>query len=430
MIRIAAIAALIIIVFVSVVIFWPEELKPPSNLTEIGRPLALGLTYHNLDGNRVVSGRGSLPSSEPIDIGLDGRPRWLVAVPHPGGGSVWIVVLDGGRVQGFLLSGGGYRTIEVEPEQLPPEMPPLILISNGTPKVLLPPGTSDSQKTHPIVIENKSIAFIEGGDIVFWNDTEIQRLDIEALDDARVLMDEEKRLLVLAGPSGDYRHGVLGDDIEASGFVMMEPGEEGYGVSLSASVPGGKVIEGLMPIWADVDGDRSREIIVTVSDAEGGAQILVYSEKGSIIARGPPIGRGFRWRHQIAIGPVGPNGETELVVVLTPHIGGEVEYYRLEGKDLRIVAKIGGYTSHVYGSRNLDMAAVGDFDGDGSLELLLPNQDRTELGAIRRNLGGAEVAWSLRVGGVVTTNLAVYPSDEAMSVGVGREDGVLRIWAS
>jgi hypothetical protein len=52
------------------------------------------------------------------------------------------------------------------------------------------------------------------------------------------------------------------------------------------------------------------------------------------------------------------------------------------------------------------MAAAGDFDGDGRTELLLPNQTRTELGAIRRTTDGAAVAWTIPLDGVLSTNLA------------------------
>ena len=42
-----------------------------------------------------------------------------------------------------------------------------------------------------------------------------------------------------------------------------------------------------------------------------------------------------------------------------------VEFFQLENNELRIVAQVPGYTSHIIGSRNLDMALAGDFDGDG-----------------------------------------------------------------
>jgi hypothetical protein len=67
---------------------------------------------------------------------------------------------------------------------------------------------------------------------------------------------------------------------------------------------------------------------------------------------------------------------------------GVVEFYQWREDTLQIVARVPGYTSHVIGTRNLDMAAAGDFDGDGRFELLLPNQQRTTLGGIRRTEDG------------------------------------------
>jgi len=101
----------------------------------------------------------------------------------------------------------------------------------------------------------------------------------------------------------------------------------------------------------------------------------------------------------------------------------------LEGDQLRTVAQVPGYTSHVIRTCNLDIAAAGDFDGDGQVELLLPNLARTELGAIRRTEDGAEVVWMVPVDGMVTTNLAgVTLAEGNLAVAVGRDDGTLRLW--
>jgi hypothetical protein len=148
-----------------------------------------------------------------------------------------------------------------------------------------------------------------------------------------------------------------------------------------------------------------------------------------MLAAGPAIGQGYRWRNQAAVAPSGPDGQLELVDVLTPHIGGTVEFFQLHDDLLQLVAGTTGYTSHVINTRNLDMALAGDFDGNGQIELLLPNQQRTELSIIQHTADGAEAAWVIPVGGQLTTNVAaVTLMDNRLAVGVGRDDGVLRVW--
>lgn len=115
--------------------------------------------------------------------------------------------------------------------------------------------------------------------------------------------------------------------------------------------------------------------------------------------------------------------------MLTPHLGGGVQFYRLNGNSLDVVARLTGYTSHQIGSRNLDMAAAGDFDGDGRLELLLPDNGFLRLEAIQRSAQGAEVVWTVQTGAQMTTNLATTKLvGGGMAVGIGRADGVLRVW--
>ena len=115
--------------------------------------------------------------------------------------------------------------------------------------------------------------------------------------------------------------------------------------------------------------------------------------------------------------------------MLTPHIGGVVEFFQLQDGILSLVAEIPGYTSHVIRARNLDMAAAGDFDADDIIELLLPNQSLTSLGAIQRVEGGAKVDWELSLDGKLSTNLSIVSlGDELLGLGVGRQDGSLRLW--
>jgi hypothetical protein len=133
----------------------------------------------------------------------------------------------------------------------------------------------------------------------------------------------------------------------------------------------------------------------------------------------------------LPVAPVGSSGEVEIVDILTPQIGGSVEFYRLEGSQRDILARLPGYISHALGSGNLDAAVAGDFDRDGRTELPVPDRAGTSLGAIRHETAGAEVAWMVSVGGRTSTNLAAVtlPGD-TLSLGVGHEANMLRRWLS
>lgn len=370
-----------------------------------------------------------MPDVEAIDVPLEGEPAWVVSAPM-GDASVWAVVMDDGLVQAFRVSGRTVESIEISPGRLPPGTPPLLMVKDGVASIVTVDSDEASELTHPVPLDNQQdFAFLDtDGAMQLVTDTDSVSLGINALPDARIVQDEAGRLLLLTDATSRYAHGVVGDLIEGGSVSIVEIGQGTNGASTIA-LPNDKVIEGIMPIWADLNGDGEREIIVTLSDAKDGAQVVAFSENGQLAASGPAVGRGGRWRHQLAVAPFGTNGELELVDVLTPHIGGIVEFYRMEGDDLRIVAQVGGFTSHVIGSRNLDMAAAGDFDGDGNVEVLLPNQSRTELGAIRRTQDGAESVWTVPLDGKLVTNVsAVEMGNGSIAVGVGMSSGKLRLW--
>lgn len=354
----------------------------------------------------------------------------MVSAPS-GDWSIWVVALDDGRLQAFRVFEDGFEDLEIETENLPPGAPPLLRVVNNIPSMVIAPGVDASPYSHavPLSTDSEQVAYIgENGEVMISDGIEETRLAVDALLDARLLVDETGRLLFLSDPTGRYDHGVLGDAVEAASITLIDTNPEPH-VSLKIDIPPPAVIEGIAPIWADITGDGRREIIVTLSSPGEGAHIVIYNENGELLASGPPIGQSYRWRNQLAVAPTAPDGELEFVDVLTPHIGGVVEFYQLSGQELQILAQLPGYTSHIIGSRNLDMALAGDFDGDHTVEVLLPDQSRTELGAIRRTADGAELAWTLPVGSKISTNLAaVSLPGGRIAVGVGRNDGVLRVW--
>lgn len=408
----------------------PVPTVTPLSATPEALPaVTYGYTYVRADGNRLARGRGALPAAEPLDIALAGVPRWIVAAPS-GSGSIWVAVLEDGRVQAFRVIDRQVEPIAIQPEQIAPETPPLLIVDGDTPALLIAPPAQAAPLTHAVPLNDTGrMAFIEmSGDLVLWDSGEEARFAVGALPDARILVDEQARLLLLTGATTRYDHGVLGDAVEASSITLIETNPTPRVASI-ISIPAPAVVEGIAPIWADLTGDEAREIIVTISDAAQGAQVVVFDEAGERLFAGPAAGQNHRWRHQIAVAPFGPQGELELADVLTPHLGGITEFYRAADGALQVVAQARGYTAHRIGSRNLDSALAGDLEGDGTTELLVPNQGMTELGALRHTADGVAVLWTLPIGGELRANLATatLPGNR-LAVGVGRADGVLRLW--
>ena len=43
-------------------------------------------------------------------------------------------------------------------------------------------------------------------------------------------------------------------------------------------MPNRDVVEGIVPIWIDLDGDRVREILVTVRNSLSGIRLVVFND--------------------------------------------------------------------------------------------------------------------------------------------------------
>jgi hypothetical protein len=365
-----------------------------------------GLTYHRLDGNRFVEGQGALPGVKPVDINFIKPVRWVVGVPV-GEDSLWVVVLADDSVRAVALRGRRASPIaNFEPRRL--AGPPVLVREDRQVSVLEPTG-GGSPLSHPTPIpRQKRLAYVSVRGRLslasLWGSRRSE-MRLKALPDARVLADETGRLLLLSDAGGKSK------------------------IASRIEFPAPYVFEGIAPLWVDWNRDGRREIVATLSSESTGAQLVLYAEDGKRLAESPAIGTGNRWRHAIAVAPFGPGGEMELAEVLTPHLGGKVQFFQWRKNRLERVARLDGYTSHVYGSRNLDMAVAGDFDGDDKVELLLPNQQRDRLAGIRRTASNAEVAWEASLPAPLTSNIgSVLLENGKIVIAVGLADGTLRFW--
>jgi hypothetical protein len=385
---------------------------------------SFGYTYQNKDGNPFLAGTGDFPDSQILDIPLSGTPRWISTITD----ELYLyclAVLDDGVIQVFRVKDGTYEELPAEENQFTTNRrPPLLQLEKGKLKLIEAP-SGDTGDTHPVQLENQSLVYI-GQDNTVKVDGKSSR--IYALPDARLLLDENDRILFLSDPTERYDHGVLGDSVEAGGVFMISPGR-GNTARQIITMDNFSVIEGIKPLWVDLNGDGIREILVTESNHQRGASLVLYNESGEILANGPSTGSGYRWRHQLAAGPFGAHGEMEIVADKTPHIGGPVEFYRWRGNKLEIVATIGGFSSHVLGSRNLDMIISGDFDGNSIPEIIIPSRDRRELGSIERTENDAVVKYTLKLDSVLVSNLSGFIlKGSGLGIAAGLSNNSIRIW--
>ena len=374
-----------------------EELPNPDEL-ELGSPTLADpgscdadvvfpphRTDVRVDGNRLADGVVDL-DGDVMEVPLPGTAEWVVPDPSTPGG--WYVSLADGRAIRVTADGS---TMDAGAA---PTGPPELTVA-GEPRS---PFANHALFTDPLV----DTRVVRSGDFA----------------------------VALAGPTDRYGHGVLGDAIEASAIVYANlcTNERGR---IDIAEP--DVIEGVAPLLGDLDEDGELEILVTLSNATAGARLAVYEFSGTLLAESEPIGRGNRWRNQLAIAPFGPDDEIEIVDVRTPHIGGTVQSFHLtfgggDGARLeRVAASDDRYTSHVIGSGNLDMGVAVDANGDGRPDVVVPTSDRRSLVALTRTSGsqGWERVTDLSLSNPLTTNLAVQTIEGRTTLAAGVGDAVL-----
>lgn len=159
------------------------------------------------------------------------------------------------------------------------------------------------------------------------------------------------------------------------------------------------MFEALRPWVIDLDGDGRDEIIVVRSYLDTGAVLAIFAiQDGRIVphAQTEPIGLPYCWLNPAGIGDFDGDGGLEIAYVETPHIGGILHVVSYEGGRLRREGRLSGFSNHALGSRALGLSAALDLDGDGAQELILPAAGRRKLrivsfaGGAFRELGGIE----------------------------------------
>jgi hypothetical protein len=138
--------------------------------------------------------------------------------------------------------------------------------------------------------------------------------------------------------------------------------------------------EDITPRVVDVTGDGVAEILSVQTDLRLGARLIVVSAKGEIVAATPYIGQPHRWIAQAGVGDFDGDGRIEIAYVDRPHLAKELVFLRLEGAKLREVARMAGFANHRIGDAQISGGVRNCGAGD---EVVLASGDWTRVMAVR-----------------------------------------------
>jgi hypothetical protein len=186
---------------------------------------------------------------------------------------------------------------------------------------------------------------------------EVARSGEPVLPDARPVLfpiggGGDRRIAIFGGPTERYRHAVLGDGVEATTLLLVEP--DRLATTARLELPEPHVFEDIAPRpvrW------RDRTALLTVRSGPLGGQLAVVATDGPdaaalrIAALGPPIGRTHRWLAPSTDG-------LRILAVHTPHLAAILHRYRADGDALAADEVLRGEVSnHSIGERELDVSA-------------------------------------------------------------------------
>lgn len=187
----------------------------------------------------------------------------------------------------------------------------------------------------------------------------------------------------LAGPTDRYDHAVLGDALEWESLILTVNtciGCAGLHLEdITLTLPESRVFEDVEARLADLDGDGRNEVVLVETDLAQGASLAVYGPTGKIAAT-DYIGQPHRWLAPAGIGDFDGDGRVEIAYVDRPHILGDLVFVRLEGDRLVETQRLAGLTNHRIGD---SFISGGLRDCGAGPELVLASMDWTRLMRVR-----------------------------------------------
>lgn len=201
----------------------------------------------------------------------------------------------------------------------------------------------------------------------------------------------------LTDPTQRYAHGVFGDDTTYGTLeISVDTCPACARIKLEKRLfvlPETRVFEDREARVEDLDGDGLAEVIVVETDLALGASLAIYGEQGKRTAT-DFIGQPRRWLAPAGVGDFDGDGRVEIAYVDRPHLKQDLVFLRYAAGRLTEIARAPDLTNHTYGAAHI---AGGVRRCDGHDSLIVTSGDGARVvevtlqgGAVqRRDLGPA-----------------------------------------
>ena len=128
-----------------------------------------------------------------------------------------------------------------------------------------------------------------------------------------------------------------------------------------------------------VTGPRVGAALAVIETSDRGLRLAAESEQ---------IGQAFRWLNPVGVADFDGDGRNEIAAVITPHLGGPLKLYEWKEERLEQDHEAPGFSNHAIGSREQGLSAIADMDGDGVVDLIVPDAARRNLRVVTFSMGG------------------------------------------
>lgn len=169
----------------------------------------------------------------------------------------------------------------------------------------------------------------------------------------------------LGSPTLRYPHRALGSPTHAASVHALVRSRAGAWQVAELRLPLQRVYEDRVPRIVDIDRDGSEEIVLVEADALRGASLVVlgidHTAHGPALAeraRSAFAGTPFRWLNPVGVADFDADGQLDLALVLTPHIGGALQLLHYRPPVLVPYARALDVSNHRMGAVEQELAVI------------------------------------------------------------------------